>query len=144
MVRYLCPHGTLNNEQKWVSISIPIKFPHIVPTVQPCLGLPSWAVLLFFPPSSPQLLRGSSRTASLIMRKSLWTTMTIIGLYAMVYLAVSRRHLRSFIQVLCFLSFSVKSCPYVDPQIQSNLRKICLITSTRAHRYPRALCGLAQ
>ena len=33
---------------------------------------------------------------------------------------------------------------YVGPQILPNLRKISPIGSTRAHRYPRALCGLAQ
>jgi|ERR1700761_4327107 len=32
---------------------------------------------------------------------------------------------------------------YVDPQILPNSRKTSLIGSTRAHRYPRAPCGLA-
>src|ERR1700761_1458302 len=59
-------------------------------------------------------MRGNStldpRTPSPIMRKSLWATMTIIDLYATVYLAVSPPHPRSSIQVLCLLLFR-NHCP---------------------------------
>ena len=90
-----------------------ICFPHIVLTVQSCSEL-CYVVLLFFSPSSPPLLRRNSilnpRMPSLTTRRSLWATMTIIDLYATVYLAVSHTHLRSSIQVLSFLSFQ-NHCP---------------------------------